>query len=80
MNDLPTPGPLAEATANATPAEAAPAAQRIEPRLAENGHSLELSPPCGGRWLRDADGGLRPADTDTARAAGLAWPGGTPAA
>ena len=35
---------------------------------------VEPNPPCGGRWLRDADGGLSPADAETAAAAGLAWP------
>lgn len=46
--------------------------ERIEP--ADNG--AELAPPCGGNWLREADGGLRPRDADTARAAGLHWPAG----
>lgn len=34
----------------------------------------EPAPPCAGSWLREADGGLRPRDEGTARAAGLAWP------
>lgn len=34
----------------------------------------EIRPPCGGSWLRDADGGLSPGDAATAEAAGLAWP------
>jgi hypothetical protein len=42
---------------------------RIEPV-----DGVELNPPCGGHWLRDADGGLTPADAPTAAAAGLAWP------
>ncbi|MCU0963536.1 MAG: hypothetical protein MUF08_00430 [Burkholderiaceae bacterium] len=42
---------------------------RLAPR-----RGVELNPPCGGRWLRDADGGLSPADQETAAAAGLAWP------
>lgn len=33
----------------------------------------EPRPPCGGSWIRDADGGLTPGDADTAQAAGLAW-------
>jgi hypothetical protein len=33
----------------------------------------ELVPPCAGRWLREPDGGLAPADPDTAAAAGLDW-------
>ena len=33
----------------------------------------ELVPPCAGRWLREPDGGLVPADPDTAAAAGLDW-------
>ena len=34
----------------------------------------EAMPPCGGRWAREADGGLRPLDEATAKDAGLAWP------
>lgn len=49
------------------PAQAPPT--RVEPTP-----GVELNPPCGGRWLRDADGGLTPADAPTAAAAGLAWP------
>lgn len=45
-----------------TPTRIAPTADNPEPR-----------PPCGGEWLRDADGGLTPADAATAAAAGLAW-------
>lgn len=37
------------------------------------------NPACGGRWLRDADGGLTPADEPTATAAGLRWPAEPPA-
>lgn len=44
---------------------------RIEPTEAQP----EPIPPCGGAWLRDEDGGLRPGDQATAAAAGLAWPG-----
>lgn len=43
---------------------------RIEPA-----EGADITPPCGGRWLRDPDGGLRPADAATADAAGLAWRG-----
>ncbi len=49
--------------------------RRIEPVLGEDGKPVELGPPCAGRWLRAEDGGLEPADADTAAAAGLAWPG-----
>lgn len=45
-----------------TPTRIPPTAATPEPR-----------PPCGGTWLRDADGGLTPGDADTAQAAGLAW-------
>ena len=48
---------------------------RIEPVMGEDGKPVELAPPCGTRWIRDVDGGLTPADADTAAAAGLAWPG-----
>lgn len=61
--------PLATATATAA------AATRIEPVPGPDGQPAELSPPCGGRWLRHADGALSPADASTAQAAGLAWPG-----
>lgn len=48
---------------------------RIEPqRDAVTGKPLELNPPASGLWLRDADGGLTPADQATAERAGLAWP------
>lgn len=33
----------------------------------------EPRPPCGGSWIRDADGGLTPGDAATAQAAGLDW-------
>ena len=35
---------------------------------------VEVAPPSGGCWLRDADGGLTPADQETAQGAGLDWP------
>lgn len=54
---------------------APPAPSRIPPVLDADGAPVELNPPFGGRWLRDADGGLSPADEATATAAGLAWPG-----
>lgn len=54
----------------ATSTNAQPAAYRIEP--AEDGS--EIDPPHGGSWIRDADGGLVPADQSTAEGAGLAWP------
>lgn len=58
------------------PAELArPQPTRIEPVRDAAGRPLELAPPCGARWLRDADGGLTPADAQTAEAAGLAWAG-----
>lgn len=38
----------------------------------------DVNPPCGGRWLRDPDGGLTPADAETAAAAGLQWPAAEP--
>lgn len=60
-------------------AQAAPAPPplpaRIEPTLGADGQALEQAPPVAGRWLRHADGGLGPADADTADAAGLARPG-----
>lgn len=43
--------------------------ERIEPP-AEG----EAMPPCGGSWVREADGGLRPRDEATAKDAGLHWP------
>lgn len=49
-------------------------AKRIEPVIdPETGKPVELNPPCGGSWQRDADGGLLPADEQTAKAAGLQW-------
>jgi hypothetical protein len=48
-------------------------AVRIEPRLSDDGTPIDMTPPTGGRWIRDEDGGLRPADEVTAREAGLAW-------
>lgn len=47
---------------------------RIEPQHDENGQPIELTPPHGGSWIREEDGGLRPADQHTAEGAGLAWP------
>jgi hypothetical protein len=48
--------------------------KRIEPTLhPETGAWLDLPPPTGGSWLRDADGGLTPADKATADGAGLDW-------
>lgn len=44
--------------------------QRIPPQQLD-GKPVDLAPPCGGSWSRDADGGLTPADEATARAAGL---------
>lgn len=38
----------------------------------------DVNPPCGGHWLRDPDGGLTPADAETAAAAGLKWPAAEP--
>ena len=35
---------------------------------------IELLPPCGGRWIRYADGSLEPSDIETAIAAGLYVP------
>lgn len=56
-------------------AAAAALPERIAPALDSNGQPSELNPPTAGRWRRDADGGLTPADEATASAAGLAWPG-----
>jgi hypothetical protein len=36
------------------------------------------SPPCTGFWIRDDDGGIRPADALTAADAGLAPPAEQP--
>lgn len=46
---------------------------RIEPTP-----GADVNPPSGGRWLRDADGGLTPADARTAADAGLDWPAAEP--
>lgn len=62
--DAPPPAP-------APPEPAAPT--RCEPVRGADGVAADLLPPCGGCWLREADGGLRPADAGTAHAAGLAW-------
>lgn len=62
----------AAADADAPPS---PLPTRIEPVPGPDGQPLDLGPPCGGRWLRHADGGLAPADAGTAQDAGLAWPG-----
>lgn len=48
-------------------------ATRIEPIP-----GADVNPPCGGHWLRDTDGGLTPADAQTAAAAGLDWPAADP--
>lgn len=48
---------------------------RIPPVLDSDGKPLPITPATGGSWLRDADGGLTPADADTAAGAGLEWPG-----
>lgn len=32
---------------------------------------VEIDPPCGGSWIRNADGSLTPADEYTALASGL---------
>lgn len=47
-----------------------PQPTRIPPAVANQPPVL---PPCGGSWVRDADGGLTPGDADTAQAAGLTW-------
>ncbi len=60
-------------TASAADVDVAAVPIRIPPQLGPTGAPLELDPPCGGSWRRDADGGLSPADESTARAAGLAW-------
>lgn len=41
--------------------------RRIEP----TDQQPEPVPPTSGNWVREADGGLRPADDETARTAGL---------
>ena len=68
--------PDAPAAAAAPTPSPTPSPTRCEPVLGADGSPLDLLPPCGGRWLRDPDGGLSPADETTARAADLAWPGG----
>ena len=75
------PAAAAAAAATSTASPTSPAAEpdlptRCEPVLGADGIPWDLLPPCGGHWLRDVDGGLSPADEGTARAAGLAWPGG----
>ena len=47
--------------------------RRIEPQLDAQGRPLELNPPCGGEWMREADGGLVPLDRFAAEGAGLAF-------
>jgi len=42
-------------------------------RILPDADGHEPTPPAGGRWVRDLDGGLTPADAQTAHAAGLAW-------
>lgn len=61
---------LDPAGAPATQANPAGLARRIEPTE----HNPLPSPPCSGNWLRDDDGGVRPADARTAADAGLAPP------
>lgn len=64
-NDNPT---AIETTPEPTPAPPLPA--RIEPTESVP----EPLPVTGGKWVRQVDGGLAPADESTARAAGLRWP------
>lgn len=52
---------------------------RIGLLIDASGRSVEQGPPCAGRWLRQVDGSLLPADADTAAAAGLAWAPASPA-
>lgn len=47
-------------------------------RIAPSQDGQELTPPTGGAWLRDADGGLTPQDEQTAVGAGLDWPAPEP--
>lgn len=48
--------------------------KRIEPVIdADTGKTIELNPPTGGSWRRDADGGLTPLDEQTAKGAALQW-------
>jgi hypothetical protein len=44
-------------------------------RIAPTPERPEPTPPVGGAWLTHPDGGLAPADEETARAAGLGWAG-----
>ena len=48
-------------------------------RIAPTTACPEPTPPAGGTYIREADGGLRPADQATATAAGLDWTDPTPA-
>jgi hypothetical protein len=50
-----------------------PKPTRIEPRHDADGRQIDIDPPSGGSWIREADGGLTPADKATATGAGLAW-------
>lgn len=52
---------------------------RIPPQLDADGQPLPITPATGGTWLREADGGLTPADEATAAAAGLLQPEAAPA-
>ena len=47
---------------------------RIEPRRDAAGKPLPHTPPSGGFWRLDPDGGLTPLDESTALGAGLQWP------
>lgn len=60
----------ANAALEAAPCDAARATDRIAP-TADCPHP---TPPVGGNWCTEPDGGIRPADGATAAAAGLAWP------
>ena len=42
--------------------------------VAATSDNPEPAPPCGGSWLREEDGSLRPRDAATAAGAGLHWP------
>lgn len=62
------------ATEQAAVQAPAQAAQPPKPkRIAPTPAAPEPLPPCGGAWLRAADGALVPQDEATATAAGLAW-------
>lgn len=61
------------AAAGASPAAPVVLPSRIAPP--EVAEPIELMPPCSGSWIRDADGGLTPADAPTAAAAGLSFAG-----